>query len=166
MNIVLACVPNCDAYLDDLVVYSSDWVEHLALLKLVFERLSDASLTLNLTKCEFGQATITYLGKEVGQGQGRPVEAKIAAITEFPAPKTRRELRRFIGMAGYYRSFCRNFSTVACPLTNLLSPSNSFVWTKECQHASDSMKVLLCSVPVLAAPDLLRPFKWKLMLVL
>lgn len=108
---------------------------------------------------KFGQATITYLGKEVGKGQVRPVEAKVAAITEFPAPQTRRELCRFLGIGGYYHSFCRNFSTVACPLTSLLSPSNPFVWTKECQHAFDSVKVLLCSVPVLADPDLLRPFK-------
>lgn len=158
VNIVLAGVPKCNAYLDDLVVYSSDWVEHLSLLKLVFERLANASLTLNLAKCEFGQATITYLGKEVGQGQVRPVEAKITAINEFHAPQTRRELRRFLGMAGYYRGFCRNFSTVACSL----SPSNPFVWTEECQHAFDSVKVLLCSVPVLAAPDLLRSFKLEI----
>ncbi len=121
-----------------------------------------ASLTLNLAKCEFGQATITYLGKEVGQGQVHPVEAKIAAITEFPAPQTRRELRRFLGMAGYNLRFCQNFSTVACPLTNLLSPSNSFVWTKECQYTFDNVKVLLCSVPVLPAPELLRPFKLEI----
>lgn len=69
VNIVLACVPNCNAYLDDLVVYSSNWSEHTTLLRTVFKRLARASLTLNLAKCEFGQATIAYLGKEVGKGQ-------------------------------------------------------------------------------------------------
>lgn len=159
VNIVLAGVPNCNAYLDDLVVYSSDWKEHIALLRTVFERLANASLTLNLAKCEFGQATVTYLGKEVGKGQVRPVEAKVTAISEFPIPKTRRELRRFLGMSGYYRSFCRNFSTVVNPLTNLLSPAVPYVWTEECQRAFDNVKALLCSKPVLAAPDVTKAFK-------
>lgn len=158
VNTVLAGVSNCSAYLDDLVVYSMSWSEHLSLLGTVFQRLETASLTLNLAKCEIGKATITYLGKQVGQGQVRPVEAKIAAILEFPAPSTRRELRRFIGMAGYYRNFCRNFSTVARPLTDLLSPSKSFGWSLESQQAFENIKALLCSTPVLSAPNFAVPF--------
>lgn len=88
------------------MIYSSDWSEHLTVLRTVFERLADASLTINLAKCEFDKATIAYLGKEVGQGQVRPVAAKVSAIADFPVPTTRRELGRFLGMAGYYRSFC------------------------------------------------------------
>ncbi len=65
-------------------------------------------------------------------------------------PKTRRELHRFLGMAGYL-CFCRNFSSVATPLTSLLSPTEPFVWSSECQTAFDNIKVLLCSEPVLAA---------------
>ncbi len=68
---MLSGVSNCNAYLDDIVVYSTDWLEHVSLLRTVFERLANTSLTLNLAKCEFSQATITYLGKEVGQGQVR-----------------------------------------------------------------------------------------------
>ncbi|KAL1276640.1 hypothetical protein QQF64_036263 [Cirrhinus molitorella] len=83
---VLAGVPHCNAYLDDLLLFSDDWKEHLSLLRTVFERLECASLTLNLAKCVFGQATVTYLGRQVGQGQVKPVEAKVAAITEFPHP--------------------------------------------------------------------------------
>lgn len=125
----------------------------------MFERLAKATLTLNIAKCEFAQATVTYLGKEVGQGQVRPVAAKVSAIAEFPIPTTRRELYRFLGMAGYYRSFCQNFSSVVHPLTSLLSPSKQFVWSVECQHAFESVKALLCSAPVLAAPDFALPFK-------
>lgn len=159
VNIVLSGVPNCNAYLDDLVVYSSEWSEHISLLRTVFEKLASASLTLNLAKCEFGQATVTYLGKEVGQGQVRPIQAKVEAVANFPVPETRRELRRFLGMAGYYRSFCKNFSTVVYPLTNLLSPSKPYAWSDECQHAFGNVKALLCNAPVLAAPDLNFPFK-------
>lgn len=126
MNTVLAGVPKCNAYLNDLVVYSSNWSEHIALLQTVFWKACKG----------------------------------IIDIVDFP--KTRRELRRFLGMAGYYLSFCRNFSSVVYPLTNLLSPSISYVWTEECQHAFDSVKALLCNKPVLAAPDVSRAFKLEI----
>lgn len=87
---------------------------------------------MNLVKCEFGKGTVLYLGQQVGQGQVCPANAKIAAIAEFSVPSTRRELRRFLGMAGYYRRFCKNFSSVAAPLTALTSPSKHFVWSGEC----------------------------------
>ncbi|XP_073807553.1 uncharacterized protein [Danio rerio] len=158
---VLAGVAGCNAYLDDVVIYSSEWPEHMSQLKTVFQRLANANLTLNLAKCEFAQATITYLGKRVGQGQVRPVEAKVTAIAEFPTPNTRRQLRRFLGMAGYYRGFCKNFSSVVTPLTNLLSPSRQFKWSSECQHAFESIKALLCEAPVLMAPNFEKPFKME-----
>ena len=132
VNIVFSGVPNCTAYLDDVVVHSTEWGAHVDSLKTVFHRLADASLTLNLAKCEFGKATVTYLGKQVGGGKVRPLEAKVAAITSFPAPTTRRELRRFLGMTGYYRGFCRNFSAVVAPLTDLISPLVQFVWSDRC----------------------------------
>ncbi len=109
MSLVLGDVLNCNVYLDDVVIYSSSWVEHLSILYDVFHRLSAASLTLNLRKCEFAKASVTYLGKQVGNGQVRPLEGKIAAVLEFPVPTTRRELRRFLGMVGYYRCFLQEF---------------------------------------------------------
>lgn len=124
-------------------MYTPTWEERMMILEQVFTGLADASLTLNLAKCEFGKATVSYLGRQVGQGQVLPVEAKVSAISACPIPATRRALRRFLGMAGYYRSFCRNFSTVTHPLTTLLSPKVDFVWTDECQHAFDSVKSLL-----------------------
>uniref|UniRef100_A0AAY5KLN0 ribonuclease H n=1 Tax=Esox lucius TaxID=8010 RepID=A0AAY5KLN0_ESOLU len=122
VHIVFADVPNCTAYLDDVVVHSPTWSDHLSTLEMVLQRLEKASLTLNLAKCEFGKATVTYLGKQVGGGQVRPIGSKVEAIASFPAPTTRRQLRRFLGMVGYYRTFCRNFSAVVAPLTSLLSP--------------------------------------------
>ncbi len=66
----------------------------------MFQCLSAASLTLNLRKCEFAKASVTYLGKQVGNGQVRPLDGKIAVVLEFPVPTTRRELHRFLGMVG------------------------------------------------------------------
>lgn len=159
MNTILADVKNCKAYLDDIVVYSSSWKEHMDTLLVVFTRLLKASLTLNLAKCEFAKATVLYLGKRVGQGQVRPAVQKVQAIVDFPVPQTKRDLRRFLGMAGYYRAFCLNFSDVALPLTNLLRASQKFLWSNECQHAFEAVKSLLCSDPVLSAPDYSRSFK-------
>uniref|UniRef100_A0A3B1IW77 Gypsy retrotransposon integrase-like protein 1 n=1 Tax=Astyanax mexicanus TaxID=7994 RepID=A0A3B1IW77_ASTMX len=158
INIVLGDIKDCSAYLDDAVVYSADWDSHMKTLREVFCRLKQASLTLNLAKCVFAQATVTYLGVQVGRGQVRPVEAKVKAILEFPLPKTRRCLRRFLGMASYYRRFCRNFSAVVQPLTSLLSPSVNFKWSSACDHAFTSVKILLSDAPVLSAPDFSRPF--------
>lgn len=98
VNTVLSGLSGCEAYLDDIVVYSSSWDDHIQQLQAVFERLSDANLTLNV--CEFGQATATYLGKIVGRGQVKPVYSKVEAILSFPAPVSRRELRRFLGDGG------------------------------------------------------------------
>lgn len=156
---VLAGVSNCEAYLDDVVAYSSTWAEHLSTLSEIFRCLGEASLTLNLAKCEFGKGTVTYLGKRVGPGQVRPEAAQVQAVIEYPVPQARRALRRFLGMCGYYRGFCKNFSEVVAPLTTLVSPLKTFEWTPACQAAFEAAKALLCSSPVLAAPDMTRPFK-------
>lgn len=105
VNKVPGDVPNCRVYLDDIVVYTNDWADHLATLQEVFRRLSAASLTLNLSKCEFGKGTIIYLGQQVGGANVCPVDVKISFISNFPVPSNRRELRRFLGFAG----FCKNF---------------------------------------------------------
>jgi len=96
VNTVLSGISNCNAYRDDFIVYTPTWEMHMQILEQVFTRLAQASLTLNLAKCEFGKATVTYLGKQVGQGQVRPVEAKVAAVTECAVPATRSALRRFL----------------------------------------------------------------------
>lgn len=159
MQKVLSDVPKCEAYIDDVVLYSDSWVEHMDNLELLFTRLSDASLTVNLAKCEFAKGEVTYLGKKVGQGSVRPVEAKVSAIIDYPSPSNKRELRRFLGMCGYYRNFCNNFSSVVTPLTDLLSDKRTFAWSSECEHAFVSAKDLLCYAPVLKAPEFHHPFK-------
>ena len=78
-------------------------------------------LTINISNCEFGQAQVTYLGHIVGQGDVKPVSAKVEAIANFPRPESKKQLLRFLGMAEYYRRFCPNFSAVAESLTQLLS---------------------------------------------
>lgn len=154
MNKVVFGLEGCAVYLDDVIVFSDTWEQHLVHLRALLTCLAEACLTVNLAKCEFAKGTVRYLGKEVGQGEVRPIQAKIVAIQHFPPPSTKKELMRFLGMVGYYRGFCQNFSTVVAPLTD----SVKFVWSVNCQKAFDNVKLLLTTAPVLAAPRLDRPF--------
>ncbi len=115
VNCILSGMSRCEAYLDDIVLYSSSWSEHLNQIKVLFFRLAEANLTINLVKSEFGKATVTYLDKI------KPISAKVEAICSFSIPTNRRELRRFLRMIRYYLSFYQNFASVVLPLTNLLS---------------------------------------------
>lgn len=158
MTKVLGDLEGCTVYLDDVVVYSDTWASHPERIWAPFSRLAEARLTVNLAKCEFARVTVTYLGRVVGQGTVSPVKAKIQAVEAYPAPATKKELMRFLGLAGYYRSFCRNFSEVVAPLTNLLKGRTTFVWSTACQQAFERVKALLVNAPVLAAPRFDRPF--------
>ena len=116
-------------------MYSNTWKEHVAYLRDLFGRLSKAGLVVNLTKCEFAKATVTYLGHEIGQGRVAPRSAKVQAIVDFPSPSSKKELLRFLGMCGFYRKFVRNFSEVVAPLTDLLKKRVKFDWSGACEMA-------------------------------
>ena len=83
----------------------------------------------------------------VGQGQVKPVEAKVGAISDFPLPSGKRQLMCFLGMAGYYRKFCSTFSVIAEPLTNILGKRVRFIWTDNCQKSFEKLKAILKSAP-------------------
>ena len=117
INEITSGLDGCEAYIDDVILCSDTWEEHIKLMRKFFERLSKALLTVNLNKSEFGLARVTYLGHTVGQGQVKPVEAKISAISDFPAPTNKRQLMRFLCVDEYYRKFCPNFSAITESLT-------------------------------------------------
>lgn len=159
INKVIANLEDCEAYIDDVIIYSETWEKHLETIREFFRKLSEAKLTINLSKTEFGQAQVTYLGHVVGRGQVQPVNAKVEAIIKFPRPENKKQLMRFLGMAGYYRRFCSNFATVTEPLTKLLSKKEKFNWSDQCEKAFEELKAMLQSAPVLTAPDFSSPFK-------
>ena len=119
VNSLISSLDGCKAYIDDAFIFSEEWQQHLQIIRTFFVRLSEAKLTFNLAKSVFCHANLTFLGHIVGQGQVKPVEAKVEAISDFPVPTGKRQLMRFLGMAGYYRKFCNNFSVIGEPLTNL-----------------------------------------------
>ena len=159
INSLTADLVGCEAYIDDVVVYSETWEAHLQTVRTLFARLREANLTVNLVKSEFGQAQVTFLGHVVGLGEVKPVLAKVEAIADFPPPENTRDLRRFLGMAGYYRKFCHNFADVAAPLTYLLRKNVPFKWSSDCQVAFEHIKALLVNKPVLTAPNFSKQFQ-------
>ena len=118
MDTLLMDVPNVSVYLDDVVVATDTWEEHMDTLTEIFGRLKRANLTIHLSKCEFSRAPVTFLGHTVGHGCVSPLTAKVKCILDYPAPRTRKGVRRFLGMCAYYRQFYANFATIAAPITN------------------------------------------------
>ena len=90
INSVTSGIDGCDAYIDDAIIYSDTWEEHLSTIRQFYDRLSDAKLTVNLSKSEFACATVTFLGHVVGQGQIKPVDSKVCAINVFPRPENKK----------------------------------------------------------------------------
>ena len=140
MNRVTAGLTNTVTYIDDVVVYSNLWPDHIQHIEQLFERLGKADLVVNLPKCELGKGQVTYLGHQVGQGSVLPRAAKIQAILDVPTPNTHRQLMRILGMCGFYRRFIANFAAVTEPLTNLLRKCVKFSWSERCQIALEKIK--------------------------
>ena len=120
-----------------------------------FKRLSEAKLTINLSKSEFGRAQVTSLEHVVGQSQVKPVSVKVEAITTFPQAENKKEVMRLVGMAGHCRRLCSNFATVAKLLTQLLSKKVQFIWNELCENAFEESYVT-----ELTAPDFSSSFKF------
>ncbi len=148
------------AYLDDVVVYSKSWEDHLERLPRVLVELRRAGLTANPRKCHLALSEAKYLGYQVGRGLIKPQEKKVAAILSAPRPTSKTQVRAFLGLAGYYRCFIPNFSSLAAPLTDLTRKGQPEIvpWGPTEDEAFQRVKAALTSEPVLRAPDFNCPF--------
>ena len=149
----------CLFYLDDIIVFSSTWEEHLARLRQVFERLRHANLKLRADKCTFAAKEVSYLGHRVTEEGLLPDSSLLAAIREIPPPKTATEVRSFLGLAGYYRRYVKGFAAIAGPLHALTRKDAVFHWSAEYQAAFDQLKHLLTTSPITAFPDFSQAFR-------
>ena len=159
MNMVIKGMKGIVVYIDDVIIFSETWEEHLGQLKMFFMALEKANLVINLSKSEFGHAKVVYLGHEVGFGKVAPKSSNIQAILDFPVPKNRKNVMQFLGLAGYYRRFVANFSDIAYPLSNLLKKNIPFVWNQECETSFNKLKAVMINYPVLKSPDFSVPFQ-------
>lgn len=149
------------AYLDDIIVVSKEFDEHVTLLQQVLEKLHSANLTVNLEKCQFFRNNLRYLGYVVDAQGLRTDPEKVESILNFPTPSNKKEVKRFLGTASWYRRFIPHFSTVAGPLNKLTSNKKNapaFQWTAEADKAFLELKTKLVQAPVLACPNFNYPF--------
>lgn len=148
------------AYLDDIIIYSQTWQEHLDHLKDVLLRIKNAGLTIRPDKCTLARAETQYLGYVLGHGVIRPQVGKVEAIKNAERPVTKKQVRSFLGLVGWYRRFIPNFSERAFALTDLTKKDkpNKVNWTQDCEKAFQDLKDSLCTEPVLQSPDFDKTF--------
>lgn len=127
-------------------------------LRLVFELLQVDHWKLKMSKCSFAQTKISYLGHTISVDGVSTDPAKLEAIASWPTPASIKELRSFLGLAGYYHRFVRHFGIISKPLTQLLKKHSLFIWTSEHDDAFQVLKTAMCQSPVLALPNFAKPF--------
>ncbi|XP_076472305.1 uncharacterized protein LOC143301798 [Babylonia areolata] len=153
-------LPEVDNFMDDILVSSVDERSHLRLLRTVLGRLRKCALSARPSKCFLGLQELDYLGHRVGRGKIWPEDAKMQKIQDAPRPVTKRQLRGFLGLVGYYRRFVPQFAEIALPLTEKTrnrEPSK-ISWDERCERAFCQLKKILCSRPVCCLPDLTKLF--------
>ena len=151
--------PKVFVYLDDIIVATETFEEHLAMLTEVANRLNAANLSINLAKSKFCVDEVPYLGYLLSKNGLRPNPERVEAIVNYERPQSLRALRRFLGMCNYYRRFIPQFSEITVPLTNLLKDKpRSVKWNDEAEKSFVKIKESLISAPILCNPDYNHPF--------
>jgi hypothetical protein len=146
-------------YLDNILVFSETWDDHVRHVKKVLDTLQREKLHVKLSKCEFGKTTLVNLGHIVGGGQLKIDPYKVDVIVFWPEPKSVTEVRSFLGAAQYWRRFIPNFSFIAAPLHALTNVNNTFQWEGKQQKYFDTLKGKINTAPVLALLNLQQPFE-------
>lgn len=142
----------CFVYLDDVIVFGKTFEKMLLNLKEVFNCFKKANLKVNPEKCNFFSKEVTYLGFRISEKGVSTDPAKISSVTDWPVPKTKKQLRSFLGFCSYYRKFIKGFSLIAKPLFVLTEDLSKFVWDMNCQEVFEKLKKLLVSAPILSFP--------------
>ena len=146
-------------YIDDIVIYSRNMSEHLSHLETVFRRLSQHGLQVKAEKCKFALAEIKLLCFVLDKRAIRANPEKTSAILSMPPPRTVKQVRSFLGMAGYYRQCIPHYAELAQPLTALNKKRHRFDWNGQCQAAFDSLKNALVSDSIVRYPRVDLPYK-------
>ena len=140
-------------YLDDILLYSVNVMDHLSLLKRVLQAISKAGILLNPQKCKLCVTKLNYLGYTITHEGYRPQEDKVKAIREFPQPTTKKALKRFIGMMGFYSELIPNIQYVMGPLHEISGSKSEFLWNEAQEEAFQRSKELLVNSSTLAIPS-------------
>lgn len=127
-------------YLDDIIILSKTFDEHIQNLEQVFERLKTANLKMNPKKCKLLQKQVSFLGHVVNENGISTDPEKIEAVQNWPVPNSIKDIRSFLGLCSYYRKFVHKFADIAKPLHKLTESNQEFLWDRDCQEAFDKLK--------------------------
>jgi hypothetical protein len=148
----------CIAYLDDLLIYSATPEEHVKHVATVLERLQNTKLYAKLEKCDFHVSEVNFLGYVISADGLKMESSRIRSIQEWPAPKSIKQVQRFLGFANFYRMFIKNFTKTLGPVLQLLKKDHPFAWTADCQKSFDEFKAAFAESPILIHADNSKPF--------
>ena len=153
-------IPGVDSYVDDLIVYSTSWEEHVSTLSKLILRMQQAGLTARPSKCLFGSSRVEFVGHVLHHGSVSPQEQNVEKIKTAPRPKTKKEVRSFLGLVGFYREYIPNFAAIAVPLTDLTKKGqpNRIVWSDATESAYRNLKSKVMQKPILKLPDQSKPY--------
>ena len=153
MNKVLKGLKFAMTYLDNIIIFSQDELQHLEHLEIVFSCLREAGLKMKHSKCDFFKSEIHYLGHLISPEGISPLPNKLDSIKHMPVPNSVKEIKQFLGLTGYYRKFVPRFADISRPLTTLMKKDTKFKWTSACQKPFELLKEALCGEPVLKYAD-------------
>ena len=146
-------------YMDDITVYGGSFEECLGNLETVLHRYIEKNLVLNWEKCHFMVNQGIVLGHVISNRGIEVDKAKIELISKLPSPSNVKAVRQFLGHAGFYRRFIKDFSKIEKPLYKLLEKDVKFTWDEECQKSFEELKSHLTTAPIVRAPNWQLPFK-------
>ena len=141
-------------YIDDIAVFSNTWEDHCEHIGIVLSRLAEAGLTANIKKCQWGQKSCEFLGHVVGCGKVSPAELKVKAVRDFCIPKTKKGIRQFLGLTGYYRRFIPKYAENSFHLTEATRKTapDCVNCCDELLHEFVYLRDVLCGLPSLTLP--------------
>ena len=158
MNKVLKGLKFAMTYLNDIIIFSQNELQHLEHLEIVFSHLQEAGLKMKCSKCDFFKSEIHYLGHLISPEGISPLPNKLDSIKHMPVPNSMKEIKQFLGLTGYYRKFVPRFADISRPLTTLTKKDAKFKWTPACQKSFELLKEILCGEPVLKYADTSKPY--------
>ena len=148
-------------YIDDVTIYSNSFEEHLHLLGEVFKRLRHFQFKMKPKKCTFATHEVEVLGHVINEQGIKPAPSKINAVTNYPVPQNKADLRSFLGLISYYRNYIQGCSRITEPLSRMLKKDVKFQWSPKAQATFDKIKGILTSDKILKRPDFDKPFVLK-----
>ena len=145
-------------YMDDIMIFTKTLDEHRQIIWEVLQILCENKLSLKYTKCNFETQKMEYLGLIISKGQIKMDPGKVKGVTDWPVPKSHKELQGFLEFLNFYHWFIENFSKAAHPLNALTSEKLPFEWTAEYQTAFEQLKEKITTAPALRMPNDEDPF--------